>query len=296
MIERRNDPKFTISQEEEFIYQPIQLDHADALALFKKTNAGEQRFFLGTIPVSGLPDVWSYQTSIMSYFNIGINWDTNGIDHAYKYRNSWSQSYITDFEYYLKLVWLGYEFCMTAKGGPGFTNPIGIHWNPRTQQFVVHPGIVRYATARLFGKDVYAYYFATKGYAPELITRNMREVNVEELMGSSFFLVPDHGTLIPHITFNDSIIKDQVRMYNKWIREPLLYQGVGISSNVDLNHHLPIRFLRDKPSDIDIQFTNWDTMHINRALVAMSFPFKRMVFDGFTIEKTFGEGELIYEA
>lgn len=289
------NPKYVIDPASEFIYEPIQLEPDEAVALFKKTNPAEQKFFLGSIPVDGLPEVWSYQTAIMSYFSMGINWDTKSIEHAYKHRNVGSQSYIVDFEYYLKLVWLGYEFCMVAKGGPGFTNPIGIHWNPRTQQFVVHPGIVRYAVAKMFGTQVYAYYFATRGYAPEMVTRNMREVSVDELMGTRFFLVPDHGTLIPHITFNDSIIKDQVRMYNKMIREPLLYQDVGISSNIDLIHYLPIRFLRDSKSDIDIQFTKWDTTYINRALVAMSFPFQRMVFDGFTIEKTFGEGELIYE-
>src|SRR5690606_37230414 len=119
--------------------------------------------------------------------------------------------------------------------------------------------------AKLFGKEIYAYYFATRGYLPELVTRNMREISPEELIGSrSFFLVPDHGTLIPHITFNDKIIKDNVRMYNKWIREPLLYQDVGISSNHGLEYFLPIRFLRYTKSDIDIQFTKTDTMTINR--------------------------------
>lgn len=83
-----------------------------------------------------------------------------------------------------------------------FDDPICAHYNPRRGKHIIHPGGTRQVILDLFhsGK-VKTFYFNTGGFDFDFL-KHMQKVDVEQL----FFdqtqhvgLVPDHGTLIPHI-------------------------------------------------------------------------------------------------
>lgn len=83
-----------------------------------------------------------------------------------------------------------------------FDDPICSHYNPRWGKHIVHPGGTRQVILDLFhlGK-VKTFYFNTGGFDFDFL-KHMQKVDVEQVFcdpEQGIGLVPDHGTLIPHI-------------------------------------------------------------------------------------------------
>lgn len=119
-------------------------------------------------------------------------------------------------ERFAKLVWLLREYL----DNQGFTNPVGAHYNPRLDVNVIHPGGSRNQILNLFGPDyVKAYYFNTRGYHPDWLN-NLSKVDLslfEETnklknnFSLGFNVVPDHGTIIPHVIGDTELIPKGIK-------------------------------------------------------------------------------------
>ena len=82
-----------------------------------------------------------------------------------------------------------------------FRDPICTHYNPRLGTHVVHPGGTRQSILNLFHTGpIKTFYFNTGGFDFDFLS-SMTKVSVESVIEDqySISLVPDHGTLIPHI-------------------------------------------------------------------------------------------------
>lgn len=82
-----------------------------------------------------------------------------------------------------------------------FRDPICTHYNPRLGVNVVHPGGTRQIILDLFQTDpIKTFYFNTGGVRFDFLDR-MQKISLESVIKDNFYasLVPDHGTLIPHI-------------------------------------------------------------------------------------------------
>lgn len=138
-----------------------------------------------------------------------------------------------DLEFFAKLVWLTHDYLTNG----GFDNPIGVHYNPRLECNVIHPGGSRNQIINLFGgQDVDVLYFNTGGHQPPWL-ENMEIVDVEDLVkqrGWAAGAVADHGTLIPHFAKETQQIQEGTKKFQRRIYELLSPGMLRIDSNVEL--------------------------------------------------------------
>ena len=114
------------------------------------------------------------------------------------YRTEATQDSNLVIKMFPKLCWLADSYFQH-----GFQYPVCIHYNPRIQENVMHPGSSRNHIINLFHKnaDIETFYFNTGGVQFDFM-KNMTIINKENLAEYPNFhmnVVLDHCSTIPHI-------------------------------------------------------------------------------------------------
>jgi hypothetical protein len=126
----------------------------------------------------------------------------------------------------------------------GFKYPLSVHYNPRIQQNVIHPGSIRNHIIHLFHTTptVNCLYFNTGGVEFDFI-KSLRIFTNNELLrlkeNIEIEMVADHGAIIPHINLDVVSVKPNVLIWQDFIRKRLASQTFTIYSNVDIEMFTP---------------------------------------------------------
>jgi len=167
--------------------------------------------------------------------------DIKAYFEAESYQNNVPESYEWDkveddevlvLENLLKMVWLTNEF---INGGYKFENPVGGHWCPYKQKILIHPGGCRNKIIKLFGDDVDIVFFNTGAFRATWM-EDLQPVDPVELyqQGWRGSVVPEHGTLIPHLLKDLNSIVDGKSMWHNKLKDKLTNNKLKVYSNIQL--------------------------------------------------------------
>lgn len=161
------------------------------------------------------------------------------------------RQYDHDMELFAKFLWLFNEHRTT-----GFVNPIGVHLNPRSKQFVIHPGGCRNKVLKYFHQGpIYSLFFNTKGYQDRWMETHLKPISIKDFIKKhpgTLGLVPDHGSLIPHFLVQVDIIPNGIRTWHMNIQKRL--SDLRIKSNGETRWLDPWR--TDNNPNVTINFTD----------------------------------------
>jgi len=121
----------------------------------------------------------------------------------------------------------------------GFKHPLAVHYNPRIQQQVVHPGSIRNRVIKLFQEtlDVKCLYFNTGGAEFDFM-KAMKVVTQDELLARKddmeIELVADHGSIIPHVNLDVVSVKPNITKWQYFIYRRVISSSFSIFSNISL--------------------------------------------------------------
>lgn len=220
--------QYTVDPEREYLTETLQgiEDHLVcrmAEQTWKEFNEG---LYIGKVPkglltfncdseITGLADLYFFKEKYKQ--NI---YDLPAIDQQYDH----------DMELFCKFLWLFNEHRTK-----GFNNPIGVHLNPRSKQFVIHPGGCRNKVLKLFHKGpIYAIFFNTKGYQADWMNM-LKPISIDDFREKHPCIigwVPDHGTLIPHFLVQVEIIKHGIEKWHLKIQKRL--ENLRIATDMDM--------------------------------------------------------------
>jgi hypothetical protein len=170
-----------------------------------------------------------------------------------------------------KICWLADSFMKH-----GFKYPLSVHYNPRTQQNVIHPGAIRNHIIHLFHTTptVNCLYFNTGGVEFDFI-KSLRIFSNKELLSLKenieIEMVADHGAIIPHINLDVISVKPNILIWQDFIRKRLSSQTFTIYSNIDIG--IFKQWSADK-DDARIQiyvkdYTSWSDIVCKCAILAI---------------------------
>jgi hypothetical protein len=138
-----------------------------------------------------------------------------------------------------KLCWLTDSFMKS-----GFKYPLSVHYNPRIQQNVIHPGSIRNHVIHLFHTipTVKCLYFNTGGVEFDFM-KSLKIFTDKELLklkeNIEIEIVADHGAIIPHINLDAVSVKPNILVWQNFIRRRLASQTFTIYSNIDIGIFAP---------------------------------------------------------
>lgn len=204
-------------------------NHADLFFGYKDDDE-----FIGVINLDksdlDFDTVKSSKADIEHFFNSGIDLevDWKNLNHqTEEYRN-----YQHSLENYVKAVWLTYDY---IKNG-GFKNPIGAHWNPRENVWNIHPGGSRQKILYFFNDGaIKVLGFNTGGKSVTFLKIFNNIQQLKDYYNTSdihLVIVADHGSLIPHIHFDQSMILRRVEDTCSEIKN--FYKSIIIKTNFDI--------------------------------------------------------------
>lgn len=211
------DEKYQVSPDRDFLLETIQgLSESDTDFVAQESwKTFDEGLYLGHMPKELLSFDSDYEIVSLAdnyFFNEKYNCNINDLPAI-------DQQYDHDMELFAKFMWLFNEHRTT-----GFVNPIGVHLNPRTQQFVIHPGGCRNKVLKYFHNGpIYCVFFNTKGYRADWM-QNLRPISIKDFKNrhpSTLGLVPDHGSLIPHFLVQVDIIPNGIETWHKKIQARL---------------------------------------------------------------------------
>ncbi len=129
-----------------------------------------------------------------------------------------------------KICWLADTYLNS-----GFSHPLSVHYNPRIQSNVIHPGSIRNHIIKLFQKDddVRCLYFNTGGVQFDFL-ESMEVFKLTPSDDLEIELVADHGSIIPHINLDKHSVKSNVIQWNSFIRQRLSSSNFTIKANADI--------------------------------------------------------------
>lgn len=116
-----------------------------------------------------------------------------------------------------KVCWIVDSFFKT-----GLKYPVAVHYNPRIQQNVMHPGSIRNHAIKLFQDTslVNCLYYNTGGVEFEFM-KSLKLVTGEDLLKHNdtmqIELVADHCSIIPHINLDASSVNLNVEKWHEFI-------------------------------------------------------------------------------
>jgi len=129
-----------------------------------------------------------------------------------------------------KICWLSDSYLKS-----GFSHPLSVHYNPRIQSNVIHPGSIRNHVIKLFQKDDYVkcLYFNTGGVQFDFL-KSMEVFKLTPSDDLELELVADHGSIIPHINLDKNSVKPSIVQWNTFIGQRLSDPKFTIKANVDI--------------------------------------------------------------
>lgn len=166
---------------------------------------------------------------------------------------------VTDYwlEIFPKILWLSDVWFKHQE----FADPLMVHWNPRKQINVVHPGITRLSVIDMFANtetDVSVIYFNTGGGYDHSVMGSLERLDWETLSINEwniFTFVPDHGSLIPHFSKLVEPNSNFKKHYHLRIQNRLANMQLSVNNKPDDFCFLD-QWITDKSSDVSITFKN----------------------------------------
>ena len=153
--------------------------------------------------------------------------------------------YDHQMEFFLKDIWLTHDYIT----GPGFTNPLNTHWNPRLEKIVVHPGGARRKIEHLFGGDTFPSLFFNTGGIHFDFLENMDPLELDYWFNPNLNiseknewwkidLIPDHGSMIPHCSVDLMNIIDSKKIWYEKLYNRTTDKNFKIFVDDDSGHNL----------------------------------------------------------
>jgi len=143
--------------------------------------------------------------------------------------------YTREYKAFVRIVWLAKEYLTNC----GFDTLYSVHYNPRKEINVIHPGGGRAFITKVYdqNENVEVFYFNTGGVQPNWL-EGMKPIELYQLkqLGYSASFVADHGSMIPHVFYrkNDAPLTTHVAV-NKF-KDNIVHRAntIKISSNAKL--------------------------------------------------------------
>jgi hypothetical protein len=203
-----------------YVSSILPLNNNESIELFFKLKKDTEHLYTGVSDTSKLVK-YDFSSSIIRYLR----------DRKFLQRLHHSEIYPPNDYQFPKCCWLT-DSILTN----GLTNPLSVHYNPRLQKNVVHPGQSRSYILTLFQTEPVDFlYFNTTGIKfpwmkPfKIVSRDQ----LQDLKFSAFTLTPDHGSIIPQIVFgNYQETMTEVIKYHSFITDRLSDPLFRIKSNV----------------------------------------------------------------
>lgn len=192
---------------------PKEHTHLDLFFDYKKDNEylGISKFHKDDLDFG----TFSYlPRQIDNFFTEGIH--IKDIDTLFYEDKQRFRDYI---EGYTKLCWLAYEY---IEDKYTFKNLIGVHYNPRTKNWDIHPGGSRQIVLNYFGPDVIeAIAFNTGGIPRDFDHVFKNKEDLQKYFQKDFMFVcsADHGSIIPHIHYDQGILSIKTLEWAKKVQE-----------------------------------------------------------------------------
>jgi len=130
-----------------------------------------------------------------------------------------------------KICWLADSFFKN-----GLAHPVCVHYNPRIQQNVIHPGGIRNHVIKLFHTwpTVDCFYFNTGGVKFNFM-KSLEAVSLSKLLSYKetmhMKLIADHCSIIPHINLDPWSVDPNVTTWTEFVYRRLANPYFKISSN-----------------------------------------------------------------
>jgi hypothetical protein len=129
-----------------------------------------------------------------------------------------------------KMCWLAHAYYRD-----GFKFPVCIHYNPRIQKNVMHPGATRNHIINLFHQptDFSCLYYNTNGVQFDFMQRmkKMSRLDLEAYPNLHLNLVMDHCSMIPHINLDNQSVTDNIPLWQDTICKRLIDPHFKINMN-----------------------------------------------------------------
>jgi len=229
------------------IYKTLPRSNSHEKLFFKykhpNENLGIVNIRLTTIDF--MPTSDTFLQSVFKYFSKGLYSKTITDDTFSNYSDSKYKQYQFEIENYTKAVWLTSIYL-----NKGFKNLMGIHWNPEISKWQIHPGGTRQTVLRLFTKNDHAEFLAfNTGGKDTLFEKVFKDYNhlrsyFLDNEDICLFVTADHGSLIPHVHFDQKSLKSSAIGINGYIETVKnFYKSTHIEfTNFDpktVNYNLP---------------------------------------------------------
>lgn len=187
-----------------YVYSALPGSQEELKTIFNICKQPAEYLYRGFIPKESLffsSDETCYH-DMGNYFAIMTTVSTELADRTFN----------KNFETFVKMCWLTDVYF-----SEGFTNPIGVHYNPRINANVIHPGGARQKVYSLFHTgSIDCLFFNTGGVQFDWMNE-MTKVNIEELPHHYFALTADHGSIIPHVHFDQYMLHPNIMRYHRRI-------------------------------------------------------------------------------
>ena len=227
------------------------------------------QFNLESIPVYGVEEridfFYKYKRSSENLYLGNINKDNlllkpsdsllRSIEPYFKKKQFLDSRIVTDFSKRLfpKVCWLTDSLFKY-----GFKYPVCVHYNPRLQKNVIHPGSIRNHVIKLFQDtpDVNCLYFNSGGVGFDFMS-SLKVVEKEELLkfkdDIQIELVADHASIIPHINLDYKSVTPNIERWQEFIYRRLTSPSFTMFCEEGIEIFVPWLTNKDK-SNIDVQF------------------------------------------
>lgn len=228
----------------------------------------EVQFNLESIPVFGTEEriefFYKYKRQNENLYLGNINKDSlllkpsdsllRSIESYFLKKQFLDPTIVTDFNKRLfpKVCWITDSYFKH-----GFNHPVAVHYNPRLQKNVMHPGSIRNHVIKLFHStpDVNCLYFNSGGVVFDFMSV-LRVVEKEELLklkdDIQIELVADHTSIIPHINLDYKSVTPNINRWQEFVYRRLISPTFTVSCNDSIDLFIPWLTDEDK-SNIDIK-------------------------------------------
>jgi hypothetical protein len=203
-----------------YVSSRLPIDNNESIALFFKLKKDTEHLYTGVSDASNLVK-YNFSDSIIRYLR----------DRKFLQRLHHSEIYHPNDYQFPKCCWLT-DSILTN----GLNDPLSVHYNPRLQKNVVHPGQSRSYVSSLFqsGPANFLYFNTTGIKFPWMKPfKIVSQDQLQDLKFSAFTLTPDHGSIIPQIFFgNYQKTMTELIKYHDFITNRLSDMKFRIKSNV----------------------------------------------------------------
>lgn len=201
------------------ILKPLLGTQEDLKHIFQNYKHPNEDLYFGTINLDNfnLPSFEYIYSDIENYINVGIDMNLD-LDNITTTSLGWQ------LDSFIKLCWLTEEHLNNR-----LSNPLGAHYNPRLEKNIIHPGGSRQKILKLWDVEKFQfYYFNTTGIQFDWMSE-LKIVNVPAVC--YFVLVADHGSLIPHVHFDQPLITRNVPRYHEVIRKRIKQMKLSVKNS-----------------------------------------------------------------